>query len=476
MTDVLDFKENKSGANFILSYHDTVNSLGQRTGVEQAGTAFASARAIQWGYDSLGQVTSADHSDTAHSRYYGYDAIGNRNESRRGTATDSGGIATTYSSNALNQYTGINSTAGNPNINPVHDLDGNQTTGPLAVDQSKSVQYIWDAENRLIEAKVDGSTVGTYRYDAQGRRIYKNGFGDVRYFIYDDWNLIAEYSVGNLIRSHTWGTDLSGSFQGAGGVGGLLASRIGGVDYYPLYDGNGNVTEYRDAASTVAHFEYDAFGAVSSFTGPMWDFNIRFSSKYEDFETGLNYYGYRYYDPKIGRWLSRDPLGELGGLNLFGFGPNSPLNGYDPNGGFWSWGGAAAGAGIGAIGGIVATVVHAGVNAVQGQSYDFGRNLANNVATGAFAGAVGGALAGALTGDPTAAAAAALLWGNGMAATGISIGVGGGTGLIQGLLDGGGGGGGGGGNGGADGWVEWNDGGDDDDDDDDDEDEEVCPP
>jgi RHS repeat-associated protein len=329
MTDVLDFKENKSGTNVISSYDYTVNSLGQRTGVEQAGTAFASARAIQWGYDSLGQVTSADHSDTAHSRYYGYEAIGNRNESRRGTATDSGGIATTYSSNALNQYTGINSTAGNPNINPVHDLDGNQTTGPLAVDQSKSVEYIWDGENRLIEAKINGSTVGTYRYDAQGRRIFKDGFGDVRYFVYDGLNLIAEYSGGSLIRSHTWGTDLSGTFQGAGGVGGLLASRIGESEYYPLYDGNGNVTQYRDASSTVAHFEWDAFGAIAAFTGPKWDFNLRFSTKYHDFETGLNYYGYRYYDSQTGRWLNRDPIEEEGGLNLYGFVDNNAIENVD---------------------------------------------------------------------------------------------------------------------------------------------------
>jgi RHS repeat-associated protein len=329
MTDVLDSKENKSGTNVISSYDDTVNSLGQRTGVEQAGTAFASARAIQWGYDSLGQVTSADHANTAQSRYYAYDAIGNRNESRKGTATDSGGIITTYATNLLNQYTGINTTAGNPNINPVHDLDGNQTTGPLAVNHAKSVEYIWDAENRLIQAKVNGSVVGTYRYDSQGRRIYKSGSGGVRYFIYDDWNLIGEYNNGSLIRSHIWGTDLSGSSQGAGGVGGLLVSRIGGADYYPLYDGNGNVTEYRNASSTVAHFEYDAFGAVSSFTGPMWDFNLRFSTKYEDFETGLNYYGYRYYGPQLGRWPSRDPIEEGGGLNLYGFVGNNGLNRID---------------------------------------------------------------------------------------------------------------------------------------------------
>jgi hypothetical protein len=47
------------------------------------------------------------------------------------------------------------------------------------------------------------------------------------------------------------------------------------------------------------------------------------------------YYGYRFYDPETGRWPSRDPLQEYGGLNLYGFGPNSPLNGIDVLGGGW---------------------------------------------------------------------------------------------------------------------------------------------
>jgi RHS repeat-associated protein len=47
--------------------------------------------------------------------------------------------------------------------------------------------------------------------------------------------------------------------------------------------------------------------------------------------------GYRFYNPSTGRWLNRDPIGENGGLNLYGFGPNSPLNGYDVNGQYWHY-------------------------------------------------------------------------------------------------------------------------------------------
>jgi len=59
---------------------------------------------------------------------------------------------------------------------------------------------------------------------------------------------------------------------------------------------------------------------------------FRFSTKYLDEETGLSYYGFRFYDPRIGRWLSRDPIGERGGMNLYGFVGNNAVNNIDPLG------------------------------------------------------------------------------------------------------------------------------------------------
>ena len=72
------------------------------------------------------------------------------------------------------------------------------------------------------------------------------------------------------------------------------------------------------------------FGEVIRATGPMAKANpFRFSTKYQDDETDLLYYGYRYYNASTGRWNSRDPLGEPGGLNIFGFIANDPLNYWD---------------------------------------------------------------------------------------------------------------------------------------------------
>ena len=123
----------------------------------------------------------------------------------------------------------------------------------------------------------------------------------------------------------------SGTLQGAGGVGGLLAViRDDGV-FYPCYDANGNITEYVDASGTVrAHYEYSPFGETITQSGDLADtFAFRFSTKYFDTETQSYYYGYRHYTPKLGRWLSRDPLEERGGLNLHGFVGNNPINKVD---------------------------------------------------------------------------------------------------------------------------------------------------
>src|ERR1035441_10725889 len=115
-----------------------------------------------------------------------------------------------------------------------------------------------------------------------------------------------------------WGSDLSGTIQGVGGVGGLLEVTYEGAqttNCFVAFDGNGNLASLSDAASTniLAQYEYGPFGEVIRATGPMAKANpFRFSTKYQDDETDLLYYGYRYYNASTGRWLNRDPVEEDG--------------------------------------------------------------------------------------------------------------------------------------------------------------------
>ena len=187
-----------------------------------------------------------------------------------------------------------------------------------------------------------------FTYDYQGRRAQKivstnkaNKYvgAYTNRYAYDGWNCVAVLSPTlAVVESFQWGSDLSGSMQGAGGVGGLiLVSYYGAAktNCFVACDGNGNVSALVNAANgaTVANYEYGPFGELIRATGPMAKVNpFRFSTKYDDDESDFLYYGYRYYNPSTGRWLSRDPIAEKGGRNLYGFVSNDPLNKIDPEG------------------------------------------------------------------------------------------------------------------------------------------------
>lgn len=124
----------------------------------------------------------------------------------------------------------------------------------------------------------------------------------------------------------------------SGGNGKLICDIQGSTAYYALGDANKNITEYLDASGNLkAHYEYSPFGKVTAKTGTMHDdFDFRFSSEAFDSETSLVYYNYRYYNPDLGRWLSKDPTEEQGGYNLYAMVDNNPINFFDILG-YWKW-------------------------------------------------------------------------------------------------------------------------------------------
>ena len=160
-------------------------------------------------------------------------------------------------------------------------------------------------------------------------------------YIYDANRVIQERDgSNNPLVSYSRGNDLSGSLEGAGGIGGLLARSSGYSagnwtthDYY-FADGNGNITFMTDASQLMAaSYRYDPFGNTLSSSGTLASANVyRFSSKEIHVNTGMYYYLYRFYDPNLQRWLNRDPLGERGNINLYGFANNRPTGRIDPYG------------------------------------------------------------------------------------------------------------------------------------------------
>ena len=399
----------------LSSFAYAYNSANQRTSRTDADSS-----TWQFGYDLLGQVSSAKHywpnAPVAGQQFeYAFDWIGNRLFANVGGDTTGANLHTSsYGPNALNQYTNrtvppwvtdlgdasTNATV-SVNVQPTKrqgtyfwkELFANNSTGAVylgvtnvgalrrtnqadVVSTSTGNAFLpkspeqflhdadgnltndgrwnltWDAENRLLSVRgissiPSGARKGVdCRYDYSSRRTQKivstwNGSSYVpsstNRFLYDGWNMLAVLNETNgLVYSFTWGADLSGGLQGGGGIGGLISMTVqsGALagTYFYCYDGNWNVVALVNGAdgTIAARYEYGVFGELIRATGPMAFVNpFRFSTKYQDDETGFIYYGFRYYNPTTGRFLSRDPLGESGGENLYALVGNDPVSQLD---------------------------------------------------------------------------------------------------------------------------------------------------
>jgi RHS repeat-associated protein len=156
--------------------------------------------------------------------------------------------------------------------------------------------------------------------------------------VWDGMAVLQERDGANAVKvTYTRGLDLSGSMQGAGGIGGLLARTDSSGTAYYHSDAGGNVTTMTDSSgNVVARYLYDPFGNLLAKSGPLADVNTyRFSSKEVHPNSGLYYYGYRFYEPNLQRWVNPDPIGIRGGMNLYGFVGNNPMNGVDALGLSW---------------------------------------------------------------------------------------------------------------------------------------------
>jgi len=194
------------------------------------------------------------------------------------------------------------------------------------------ISSTYDQENRLIRVTTANGNRSEFSYDGMSRRVetreYQAGsLASTTRYLYDGLLPIAELDTSNAVtRTITRGTDLSGSMQGAGGIGGILATN--GNEY--SYDGNGNVRDIISASGlNVAHYEYDPFGNKTVSSGSYSSQPYQWSGKEFHQPSGMVYYLYRFYSPQLGRWINRDPIEEAGGINLYGFVGNDGIGKYD---------------------------------------------------------------------------------------------------------------------------------------------------
>ena len=224
--------------------------------------------------------------------------------------------ATPYVTNALNQYTQVGSGL------LTYDPNGNlKTDGPRT--------YSYDAENRVRSATTPTNT--QYTYDPFGRRLSKTVGSTTTRFLYDGEDLIAETDgTGTLTASYVFGPGIDEP---------LRLARAGSSSYY-LSDGLGSPVALTNTSGTVTErYAYDVYGqpqitdgAGGTLTQSAVGNRFLFTGREYDHETGNYFYRARYYDPRLGRFLSRDPLDILPDVNLYRYVKNNPSNNVDPSG------------------------------------------------------------------------------------------------------------------------------------------------
>jgi RHS repeat-associated protein len=261
--------------------------------------------------------------------------------------TDSDGIHT-YSYDGLNRLTQAlhPAASGLSNENYAYDRVGNRR------DPANPSQWTYDSNNRIVrggaltysfdgdgnvETRSDGSTythdvgnklVGyngsaSYLYDPGGRRIRKTVAGAQVWFLWDGAHLLAEYDGAGsrtLRYGYMAGERAAAQVQDANGT------------YYVHTDGAHAprlLTNSTGAAVWQARYQVYGTAAIAS---SAVTYNQGFPGQYRDVESGLLYNSARYYEPLIGRYVQKDPVGIEGGLNLYAYAAGNPVSYADPSG------------------------------------------------------------------------------------------------------------------------------------------------
>jgi len=260
-----------------------------------------------YGYDDIYQLTSAKY-ERGQAFTWEYDTAGNRLSSVEALAPTP---SRSYVPNNLNQYASVNG------VRYSYDVDGN-----LLTDGTRN--FGWDIRNRLIQVTKEGKTIN-YKYDHNDLRVEKEV----------DGNKVRYYYDGSLLLCEKVGGDITKYYINDGeGIVGMVR---------PIYNESNILTHYQRL-----YYMYDSLGSVSVITGenglPIQNYTylpygstmnveydtinaLRFVGRYggyKDDDTELTYFWHRWYDEVDGRWVSRDPIGISGGINLFGYVNNRP--------------------------------------------------------------------------------------------------------------------------------------------------------
>jgi RHS repeat-associated protein len=276
-------------ASYTSMAHD---GAGNRTSLSATVTGATNlSGSTAWTYDTKEQLTQeASARNGSYTHNFGYDSAGN--------PTTFKGASQSFNGN-------------NQNAAYTFDGNGNPTT-------YKGTSCSYDVENRMTAY---GSAL-TNGYRGDGLRAWKQPSGGSKtYFLYDGELLACELdSSGNVSAYPTFGPA------------GLVSRRSGSTTTYMHFDPQGGLSQTTDGSGNVtASYAWDAYGSALNGSAGVYGYGAQWGY-YTDAETGLQLCTYRMYDLVVGRFVTRDPIGYSGGVNLYGYVGNGPTGAVDPLG------------------------------------------------------------------------------------------------------------------------------------------------
>jgi RHS repeat-associated protein len=327
-------------------------------------------------YDSMGRLLTVTK-DGILAEEYRYDPNGTRN----------------YELNTLRGINGRNFTYSEEDhlltagdIQYEYNIDGFLA---IKTNGTSITNYVYSSRGELLSVNLPDGRVIDYVHDPLGRRIAKKINGTIveKYLWQNMARLLAVYDgADNLLMRFKYADDRM-----------PVEVAIAGVTYYLVYDQVGSLRVVANSAGNVIkRIDYDSFGNIIADTSPAFEVPFGFAGGLYDPDTELVRFGYRDYDPDVGRWTAKDPIFFAGGdTDLYGYVLNDPINRFDPYGQTGIVG-AATGAITGGIGGAILGGLSGGTQGAQA-------GFITGAVTGALTGAIGGPLLGGLAGTAASA-------------------------------------------------------------------------
>jgi RHS repeat-associated protein len=306
-----------SYAKFNYAYDPNTNSI-----IRQTFDHRSSDPATDFSYDSLVRLTTAQYGIDDTNEIFTIDKLGNRTNVKLKDNTNEVYVVDTNT----NRYTSIDA------VGLEYDAAGNLTK------DKNGYEYKYDYENRLVLITKDDNDIASFAYDAIGRRVRK-------YDAVAEETTLYYYGSGSQVLCEYDGSGIFQKFFVYGnGVDEVLLTSNGIDDYYYVHDHlNSPVALVNASGSVVERYEYDAYGnahimdssyvsRTTSNYGNSYLFTGRILDTLDNGSLKIQYSRNRYYHPRLGRWLTQDPLGYVNGMSLYEYCTSNPVNLMDPYG------------------------------------------------------------------------------------------------------------------------------------------------